>query len=88
MSKKRLDATTPPSWKLPRWLVLELNGTPSTTNSGWLLPPMELMPRSMMDVEAPGLPLEGVIMAPATRPLRAFRKLSRWVSARSLPFTS
>src|SRR6266487_6901263 len=43
-------------------------GRPSTMISGWLLLLMELIPRMVMDDEAPGTPDVLVTSTPATRP--------------------
>ena len=53
------------------WLpVPSPTGTPSTTNSGWLLPTV-LTPRMRMDTGPPGVPSTLVICTPDTLPWMA-----------------
>ena len=67
--------------------VLLSIGNPSTMMSGWLLLLMELTPRMMIDVDAPGTPEVLVTSTPATRPCNALMKFSRCVCAISTPET-
>jgi hypothetical protein len=52
-----------------------LTGTPSTTNSGWLLPLIEFAPRMVIFVEPPVVPAS-VMLTPATLPWSWSTKLS------------
>ncbi len=68
--------------------VLLSIGSPSTIMSGWLLLLIELMPRIVIDEDAPGTPDELTTFTPATRPCSALMKLSRCVPAISGPVTA
>src|SRR5688500_20195692 len=69
----------------PVFSVLLSIGSPSMMNSGWLLLLIELVPRIVIDEEAPGTPDVLVTSTPATRPWMALTKLVRWVWAISAP---
>ena len=68
---------------VPVFVVLLSIGRPSTIISGWLLLLIELTPRMVIDVDAPGTPDVLVTSTPATRPCSALMKFSRCVCAMS-----
>ena len=69
-SKKRLEEPCPPWVKPPLVLVFELNGTPSTTNKGWLEPEIEEYPLIMMFVPVPDTPEVAVMLTPGILPCK------------------
>lgn len=56
-------------------------------NSGWLLLEIELTPRIVIELDAPGTPELLVTSTPATRPCSELTKFSRCVWAISAPGT-
>ena len=70
-SKKRLGVTAAPPVENPEPLLVdELNGTPSTTNSGCVLPLRELYPLMLIFVPEPEVPPVGVMLTPGILPCR------------------
>ena len=69
------------------FIVLLSIGSPSMMKSGWLLLLMELVPRIVIDDEAPGTPEVLFTVTPATRPCRALTKFVRCDCAISAPRT-
>jgi hypothetical protein len=87
-SPRLLKAVTEPGASAASTLVLSVLlsiGRPSMIIRGWLLLLMELMPRIVIDDEAPGTPEVLVTLTPATLPCSALTKFSRCVCATSAP---